>query len=1230
MGNLFFNIYKTLINKKTYVVGFLLLLLSTLWFFATKLDFEEDISKLIPQSEETKTLNKVLNNTNFSDKIIVNISTKKDGTTENLIAYAEEIIDSLQLHCNDYVLKIQGEISNGDMVNTMDFVYNNLPLFMEGKDYQYLKNKFFEDSLTSVVTNNFKTLISPSGLIAKNIIRKDPFGLSFRALKKLEDLKLTDNFEIYNGFLITKDKKNLLLFIKPKLPTNETDANTDFVNKLYTISDGLNKKYVDVASSEYYGSTVIAVANATQIKTDIKYTVTLALLVLIFILIFFYRKLYIPVLLFIPTIFGALTAMVSLSIIRENISAISLGIGSVLLGITLDYSLHILTHYRNNNDVKQLYKDVTKPILMSSITTAVAFLCLLLLKSQALQDLGIFAAISVISTSVFALLIIPLFYKPKPQKDKLSKNFIEVIANYSFDKNKFIYIGIFIVLILSFFTFKSVRFNKDLNSMNYQSEAILNAEKNLESMLSLSSKSVYLVAYGNNLGEVLHANTKINKLLQKLELTSDILQFSSNGSVVLSEADQQNKLEIWNSFWTDSLKHQLKIDLIEKGKRVGFKESTYNPFYNLIYNDFNTIKLDSYKNIKSLLTEEYITNKNDFATAVSLVKIEANQKEKLSQLVNEIPNALLIDRKQISETFLGSLKDDFSLLINYSLIAIVIILLLFFRNIELTLLTIFPIILTWMLTLGIMGFFGVEFTIFNVIITTFVFGLGVDYSIFMTNALVKDYTYGTKEITTYKISILLSVITTILGVGVLIFAKHPALKSISILSLIGILITVLVTFTIQPLLFRIFVINRAKKGFSPIKIRSFFYAIFTLLIYGLGGIFLSILSITILPLVPIVKKVKFKWLHKAMAKLVQTVLYANPFVKKRVINKLNEDFKKPAIIIANHSSSLDTLTMGLLTHSLIYLVNDWVYKSPIFGILAKVAGFYPVSKGTEEITEPLKEKIRQGYSLMVFPEAKRSFTNKVGRFHKGAFFLQEQLKLDILPIYLHGNAEVMPKNDFIIHDGSLTVKVGDRIAYDDEKFGHTARERNKAISKYFKSNLLEFRNEIENKDYFKDILLSNYLYKENKIQILVKEDFEKNKSIYHTLNMKLPVQTNMLHIANDYGQIDILLVSKYLDRKITTFIEDSNKYIIAKNCFTNTHRKVKYISNFQNLDFQKFDTLLLTDDNSIEYVTILDLNQFENIVIVDNNEKLVKKIITLGFKIAIQLDHVIILNKSRH
>ena len=1227
MNNIFYKLYNYFKNRKLVLVGFLFLLVCSLLYFSLRLNLEEDISKVIPQSEETKTLNKVLKNTDFSDKIIINISVKADGTPDDLTAYASEIIDSLQTSCKDYILNIQGEISDDDMVNTMDFIFANLPLFLEESDYQYLKQKLNRDSLDSVVKSNFKTLISPSGLIAKKQIRKDPFGLTFRALKKLEQLKISDDFDIFNGFLMTKNKKNILLFIKPKLPTNETDANTDFVRKLYTISEALNKKYERKVISEYYGSTVIAVSNANQIKTDIKYTVSVALSILLLILVLFYKRFTIPVLLFIPTIIGALIAIVSLYFIRDTISAISLGIGSVLLGITLDYSLHILTHFRKNNSVKQLYDDVTKPILMSSITTATAFLCLLFLKSQALQDLGIFAAISVISASVFALLIIPLFYKPNPQKDKTSKNFIEKIAAYKYDKNKFLIIGCLLVLILSFFTYKNAKFNKDLNSMNYQSEAILTAEDHLDSILKLSSKSIYIVAYGDEMDDVLDANTKIQQALQKAQLSGDIIQFSSNGSIVLSPKEQQRKLDRWNSFWTSFNKQQVKIDFIEIGKKVGFKANTYIPFYNMLDKEYSLLDIKDYSDIKALLTHEYISDTTELKTAVSLVKMDESQKVILEEIIENIPNTILIDRKYISETFLGGLRDNFSSLINYSFLAIVIILLLFFRNIELTLLTVIPIMLTWVLTLGVMGFFGIEFTIFNVIITTFIFGLGVDYSIFMTNGLVKDYTYGSKEITTYKVSIILSVITTILGVGALIFAKHPALRSISILSLVGILITVFVAFTIQPFLFRLFVKNRAEKGFEPIRIRLLIHSFFLLFFYGLGGILLSLFSITILQILPISKKIKFKWLHKATAKMVTMVLYTNPFVKKKVINDVGEAFEKPAIIIANHASSLDTLTMGLLTHNIVYLVNDWVFKSPIFGILARVLGFYPVSSGVDGSTDHLQEKVDQGYLLVVFPEAKRSFTNKIGRFHKGAFFLQEQLKLDILPIYLHGNSEVMPKNDFIIYDGSLTVKVGERIKYDDKQFGITARERTKKIGKFYKNGFLKFRNEIETEDYFKKILLSNYRYKDPKILKLVREDFEKNKHTYHQLNVELPMKSKILHLGDDHGQLDILLVAKSLERKITSVINDNLKQSVARNCYTNVHRKVIYVSDIKTINLNQFETLLLTDLKDVDLTGMLEIIKF-NLIVIVNQTFPIKNIEKLGYSIRSEDENMVLLTKN--
>jgi hypothetical protein len=267
-------------------------------------------------------------------------------------------------------------------------------------------------------------------------------------------------------------------------------------------------------------------------------------------------------------------------------------------------------------------------------------------------------------------------------------------------------------------------------------------------------------------------------------------------------------------------------------------------------------------------------------------------------------------------------------------------------------------------------------------------------------------------------------------------------------------------------------------------------------------------------------------------------------------------------------------------------------------------GYYPVNKGVDLSSDHLLEKVRQGYSLVVFPESKRSFSNKIGRFHKGAFFLQEQLKLDILPVFLHGNSEVMPKNDFIIYDGSITVIVGKRIAQSDTKYGNSYRERNKKISRLYKREFLKIRNKIETEDYFKKILFSNYIYKNRDILETVKADFNSNKEVYHELNISLPMKSKILHIADDFGQLDILFVAKSIEREITTFIADEQKQFVARNCYTSTHRKVKYISNFEILKLEEFDTVL-----------------------VNKKSNLLKKILSVGFDTEKEFENYVLIKK---
>ncbi|MFD2822403.1 MMPL family transporter [Lacinutrix iliipiscaria] len=1225
MDKLFFNIYKRFSTQKPLGFGLLLAAIIGLFFLASNIEFEEDISKLIPQTEKSSEAQKVLKQVNFADKIIVNIKRQDHGTVDDLTQFATLFIDSITKTSKDYIKHIQGHVEDEDVLNTLNFVYNNLPLFLDESDYQTISNKLHKDSIQELTNTNYKTLVSPSGFIAKETILKDPLGLSFIALKKLQELSFGDDFVLHNGFLLSKDKNNILLFITPTFESSETDQNTTFANDLYALQDQLNDTFKTKASCEYFGGALIAVANANQIKQDIQLTVSIAMTVLLIILILFYKKLSVPIILFIPTAFGALLAVSLLFLIRTKISAISLGIGSVLLGVTLDYALHILTHIRSNNNAEALYKEITKPILMSSLTTALAFLCLLFLKSQALQDLGIFAAISVLSASVFALLFIPQVYRVKT-KIRTKKTIIDRMAEYPMHKKKWSLIALVILLGISAFTYNKVTFNNDLNQLNYQPQVLMEAQKRLDALTNLSSKSVYLAAYGNSKQEALQVNDAIHPLLEGLLHKNKIIDFSSIGSLIQSQVLQKEKIKSWNTFWSSENKAATKQNLISSGQTLGFKSTTFNRFYDLLDAEFKPLSIEDFKALKTISTNDYITSKDDFTTVTTLVKVQDENVEQLVDTFKDFKQTIVVDRKHMNETFLGNLKTDFNRLVLYSSIVVFILLLFFYRSFSLTIVTAIPIALTWLLTIGLMGLFGIQFNIFNIIISTFIFGLGIDYCIFITNGLLHEYRTGERALPTHKTSIILSVITTILGVGVLIFAKHPALYSISLVSIIGILSALIIAFSFQPLLFRLFIGSQTKR---PITFRLFVHSVLSFGYYGLGGFLLSLISVILIPIIPISKKIKMSWFHKILSKFMKSVLYTNPFVEKRIINPNNETFKKQAIIISNHTSFLDILAIGMLHPKIIFLVNDWVYNSPIFGKAVKLAGFYPVTSGIENGLSHLQKKVDQGYSLMAFPEGTRSNTNKMKRFHKGAFYLAEQLKLDIVPVLIHGNSEVLPKGSFIIKNGSITLKILDRIPFEDISFGGNSREKTKGISKHFKEEFNVLRHAIETDTYFHRIVLEEYRYKGDALYKKVKTDLKSNAENYKIVLDTIDEKDSIVHLSKDSGQLDFLLALDQPSRKLFTYIEDEHKRDIAKNSYiTNTHYKISFGNSAEETLKNQTNVAIINSD-------CLEENQLKNIANTVNLFILLKEsrhlyaeaIKALGFKIISENKTLIILKK---
>ena len=105
------------------------------------------------------------------------------------------------------------------------------------------------------------------------------------------------------------------------------------------------------------GGPVIAVGNAKQIKTDSLTAVAIAIVIIVLLLFYAFRDIWNILLIVISVAWGWLFAMGTLTLIHNSVSMIVIGISSVIVGIAVNYPLHLIAHLRHTPNVKTVEQD---------------------------------------------------------------------------------------------------------------------------------------------------------------------------------------------------------------------------------------------------------------------------------------------------------------------------------------------------------------------------------------------------------------------------------------------------------------------------------------------------------------------------------------------------------------------------------------------------------------------------------------------------------------------------------------------------------------------------------------------------------------------------------------------------------------------------------------------------------------------------------------------------------
>ena len=1158
--------------------------LSATTFFGSKIKLEEDINKFIPKDKKIDEINFVLQNLKIKDKLVLTIynTDSTDKEISDMMLCADALADTLYTHQNNgYIKELTYKVSDDLMAKVYDTFYDHLPIFLEEMDYKRIEEFLNPDSLKEIIKNDYKTLLSPSGIVLSKFIRKDPINLTPLALKKIQNLQFDENFEVNEGYIMTKDKKNLMVFISSAIPPNDNAKTEIFINSLDGIINSLHSKFKNKVTIEYYGAAAVSIGNARQIKQDSILTSIIALVFIIIILGFFFKRILVVFYILLPVVFGALFSLTLLYFLKQEISAIALGAGSIVLGIAINYSLHFFTHFKHEQSVEKVIKDLSVPMLIGCTTTVGAFLSLQFAKSQALHDFGLFAGFSLIGALLFSIIVLPhLLKKQKNSQLELDttsrKSYLERIASYPIDKNKFIVISTFFLTLIFAYTARNVGFESDMLKINYQSDELKKAQLHLDKINNFSLSSVYIVSKGKDLNEALKSNEVATAKLEKLKADKLISKFSSVSTILISDSLQQMRINRWNSFWSVEKRDSLQTHLVQYSKAYKFKEDAFSKFYQQLNKDFKPVPLSELDTLKKLVVNDWITENKNITTVVSLVKVEPDIKTSVYNAFADNKSIVVFDKQYMSSQFVEIISSDFNLILIITSLLVFGFMLLSHGRFELAFINFIPMFISWIWILGVMGILGLKFNIINIIISTFIFGLGDDYAIFIMNGLGQEYKFGNKNLTSYKTSIFLSVLTTTIGIGVLIFAQHPALKSIAVITIIGMITVLFVSFIVQPLCYNFLILNRKKRKLLPYTGLNLLLTFLGFFVFMMGSLFLTIFGLILFSIVPASIRKKKVIFHYMIMYICKFIIYMFVNVKKKIINPQNETMERPAIIICNHQSHIDLALTLMLHPKIIVFTNDWVWNSVFYGRIVKMADFYPASHGYETAIEKVRKLMQDGYSVLIFPEGTRSTSGDILRFHKGAFFLAEQLMVDIQPLLIHGAGDCVTKGDFHFKEGTLTLKYLPRIKSNDESFGSGYKERSKRICNLMRSEYELLKQEQETVDYFRPRLIKNYIYKGPVLEwyCKIKVGLESNYKLFESY---LPKQGKIVDVGCGYGFLPLMLSFTGIKREIVGIDYDDEKIGVATNCISKSDKVNFVCADVTQYEYDYADAFVISD-----------------------------------------------------
>ncbi len=805
MHKIFLPLYRFFNSRKALMYSLMLISTAVFLFFGLKLHFEEDISKLLPESSVESQL--AFGSIELKDKIYIQVTSADEPISTDILAQrTEEFVellfekDSSNHFINNVLYKLEPEVA----INALDFVLEHIPSFIDTSAYATFEKMMEPEAVQEQMWVNYNLMMEDETGEVTQAIAYDPLNLRAAVLGDMLE-GAVGSFNLIDGQLFSPDSTVALAFLAPAFRSLDSWASTNFSKMLSKAQKEFEAAHPDV-KVHAHGDPIGSVSNAGRIRADLVLTVGISIVLILILIGLCFRSLSFIWEMLLPIIYGAAFSLACIYWIKGGMSLMALGLGAIVLGVAISYCLHVLIHHFFVGDPEKLLQDESTPVFLGCITTVGAFCSLLFTESDLLRDFGLFASFGLLGSTMFALIFLPHFL-PKRHVDANDKTFrrLSRLNNLPFDKKPWFLALIVVILVVGIIFSPKVKFDSDLRNLDYNSPAETEAESLFNAKNNDGFFHLYFATVSTDIDEALEADKLLMPKLETLKQQGLVHSYTDMiPKLFVTQADQEQRIAAWNAYWTDERKAEA-IRMIDKGaKDFGLDPMMFYEFKDLLDAEYEPASLMESGVIPDNLLGNFIEcNADNQYMIFTDVAMRFDEKDIVTDELVTNPKTFVLEPFYYCKSMVEVIHDDFNIAVWISSLFVLIILLVSFRNIITALLSFLPMVLSWFMVQGYMALLGLEFNLINIIISTFIFGVGVDYSIFITEGLLSEARTGSRDILTWhKIAIFFSAAILVIVVASLLFAVHPAIRSIGLITLIGMASTIMISYCLQPFAFR--------------------------------------------------------------------------------------------------------------------------------------------------------------------------------------------------------------------------------------------------------------------------------------------------------------------------------------------------------------------------------------------------------------------------------------------